>query len=192
MTTLPRDYLPVMGKILSIAGFVLLAEACQIYLYTFVATRDLATIGLIGPLAGALAGAAVATFLELLWPRLKPFLKNTIFVSIVILFISAGTTYYQCYAEQITHDARVLHPRTGYTNGVWGNDPWMMYPKLANAGLATGCQNLTADVAENLAATLEASIIWLPAVLFISWLTTRKPSLPRDPDLRAAVPVLNT
>ena len=42
-----------MGKIISIALFVLLAEASQVYVYTCMATRDMATIGLLGPLAGA-------------------------------------------------------------------------------------------------------------------------------------------
>ncbi len=68
-----------MGKILSIALFVLLAEASQVYLYTCVATRDMATVGLLGPLAGALAGAAVASFLGLLWPRLNLFSRIVIF-----------------------------------------------------------------------------------------------------------------
>jgi len=176
-----------MGKIISIALFVLLAEASQVYVYTCMATRDMATIGLLGPLAGALAGAAVASLLEQLWPRLNPFLSNAIFVSIVVLFISAGTTYYQCYAEQITHDARVLHPLAAYTYGAWGGDPWMMYPELANAGFGTGCKDITGDVGESLLSTLTASFIWLPVVLLISWFTTRNPSPPRDPDVREAL-----
>src|ERR1700679_4008497 len=100
MTKLLRDNHPVMGKVISIALFVLLAEASQVHLYACIATRDMAKIGLLGPIAGALAGAAVASLLEQLWPRLNPFVSNVIFVSIVVLFISAGTTYYQCYAEQ--------------------------------------------------------------------------------------------
>jgi hypothetical protein len=187
MTKLFRDHVPEMGKILSIALFVLLAEASQVYLYACVATRDMATIGLLGPLAGALVGAAIASFLELLWPRLNSFSKNVIFVSIVVLFISAGTTYYQCYAEQITHDARVLHPRAEYAAGEWDDDPWIMYPKLANAGFGTGCKNITGDVGESLLSTLAASCIWLPIVLLISWFTTRKASPPRDPDVREAL-----
>ena len=84
-----------MGKVLSIALFVLFGEASQAYLYAFMATRDLAKIGLLGPIAGALTGAAVVSLLEQLWPRLHSFSKNVIFVSIVLLFISAGTTYYR-------------------------------------------------------------------------------------------------
>jgi hypothetical protein len=176
-----------MGKVLSIALFVLFGEAGQAYLYAFMATRDLAKIGLLGPIAGALAGAAVASLLEQLWPRFNSFSKNVIFVSIVVLFISAGTTYYQCYAEQITHDARVLHPLAAYTYGEWGDDPWMMYPELANAGFGTGCKDITGDVGESVLSTLAASFIWLPIVLLICWFTTRKPSPPRDPDVREAL-----
>jgi len=188
MTKLFRDHLADMGRILSIALFVLLAEASQVHLYACVAARDLATIGLLGPLAGALAGAAVASLLEQLWPRLHLFSKNVIFVSIVVLFISAGTTYYQCYAEQITHDARVLHPRAEYAAGQWGDDPWMMYPKLGGAGFGTGCKNITGDVGESLLSTLAASCLWLPIVLLIAWFTTRrKASPPREPDVREAL-----
>jgi ABC-type lipoprotein release transport system permease subunit len=188
MTKPHRDYLAAMGKAISIALFILLAEASQIYLYACTATRDLARIGLVGPLAGALAGAAVALFLEQLWPRLNPFLRSVIFISIVVLFISAGTTYYQCYAEQITHDARILHPRAAYSSGAWGGDPWMMYPGLANAGLGTGCAHLASDVGDSLTSTFKASFIWLPVVLLISWFTTRNPApRPRQPDLREAL-----
>ena len=187
MRKLLRDNHRDMGKFISIALFVLLAEISQVHLYAFVATRDMATIGLLGPLAVALAGAAVASLLEQLWPRFNSFSKNVIFVSIVVLFISAGTTYYQCYAEQITHDARVLHPRAVYAAGEWGSDPWMMYPGLANAGFGTGCKDLTRDVGGSVLSTLAASFIWLPAVLLICWCTTRKPSLPREPDVREAL-----
>jgi hypothetical protein len=176
-----------MGKVISIALFVLFGEASQAYLYAFTATRDMARIGLLGPLAGALAGTAVASLLEQLWPRLNLFSKNVIFVSIAVLFISAGTTYYQCHAEQITHDARVLHPQAAYAAGEWGDDPWMMYPGLANACFGTGCKDITGDVGGSLLSTLTASFIWLPIVLLISWLTTRKPSPPRDPDVREAL-----
>jgi hypothetical protein len=135
-------------------------------------------------------GVGVASFLELLWPRLHPFLRSVIYVSIVAFFISAGTTYYQCYAEQITYDARVLHPQFAYTYGAWGDDPWMMYPELANAGFGTGYQNLPSDLADSFTGTCESAFLWLPAVALISWFTTRKPSPPpRDPDLRDAVPV---
>ena len=184
-----RDYLPVMGKVISIALFVLLAEISEAYLYACLATRDLATIGLLGPLAGALAGVGVASFLELLWARLSPFLRSAIFVSIVVFFISAGTTYYQCYAEQITYDARMLHPRAEYASGLWGDDPWIMYPGLGNAGFGIGCQQLSSDLRESIVSTLKMSFVWLPVVLLICWFTTSKLSARRDPDLRDAVPV---
>ncbi len=104
-----------------------------------------------------------------------------------MLFISAGTTYYQCYAEQITHDARVLHPRATYAAVACGDDPWMMYPGLGNAGFGTGCKDITGDVGDSLLSTLAASCIWLPVVVLISWFTTRNPSPPRDPDVREAL-----
>ena len=188
MTKLFRDNLEVMGKLICIALFVLLAEACQAYIYAFIAARDLATIGLLGPLAGALVGVGFATFLELFWPRLHPCARSVIYVSVVAFFISGGTTYYQCYAEQITYDGRILHPQLQYTHGDWGNDPWTMYPELGNAGFGTGCQNLPADLAESFTGTCESSFIWFPVVILISWITTRKPSPPRQPDLRDAVP----
>ncbi len=96
------------------------------------------------------------------WPRFNLFLRTAIYVSIAVLFISAGTTYYQCYAEQITHDARVLHPRAEYGAGVWGGDPWMMYPALPNAALGTGCADLTSDLGQGLVSTLEASLHLAP------------------------------
>lgn len=163
-----------MTKFISIVLFVLLAEACQLYLYGFVATSDLARIGLLGPLAGALAGVGVATLLEQLWPRLDPYYRGILYVSIVVFFISAGTTYYQCYAEQITYDARLLRPHAIYASGRWGGDPWMMYPGLGNAGFGTGCQYLAHDVYASVISTLAASFVWLPVVLVISWLTTGK------------------
>jgi hypothetical protein len=177
-----------MSKFISITLAVLLAETWQVFLYAFYAARDLATIGLFGPLAGALVGAGVAVMLEQLWSRANPLARNVIFVSITIFFIGLGTTYYQRYAEQITHDARVLHPQAAYTTGAWGDDPWMMYPELANLGFGAGCQHLSADVLESLATTLRLSVDWLPAVILISWITTWPPSAPREPEVRGAVP----
>jgi hypothetical protein len=176
-----------MSKVLSIALFVLLAEAWQVYLYAAFAADDLAKIGLLGPLAGALAGAGVATLLEQLWPRLHPLPRSVVFVAITVFFISAGTTYYQCYAEQITHDARILHPQASFTYGAWGDDPWMMYPELANLGFGTGCRDLTGSVGESLAFTLKTSCFWLPVVILISWITTWPNSTPRQPDVRGAL-----
>jgi hypothetical protein len=176
-----------MGKLISIALFALLAEAGQMWIYSALAAPDLAKVGLLGPLAGALAGAAVASFLNQVWQRLPRLQRSVIFSSIVVLFSSAGTTYYQRYAEQITHDARVLHPLAAYTDGPWGGDPWMMYPGLGNAGIGTGCQRLMSDVGASLVSTLEASFLWLPVVILICWFT-RKPATPRRQAVRGALP----
>ena len=146
-----------MGKIISIGLLVLVAEAYQLYLYTFLAAHDLARIGLLGPLAGALVGVAVASLFELLWRNLPRFTRCVIYVSIVVLFISGGTTYYQCYAEQITFDARQLHPLAAYTPGQWGGNPWMMYPTFGIDGLGTGCQYLWSDVGASVFATAATS-----------------------------------
>jgi hypothetical protein len=166
-----------MGKFISIALFVMLAEIRQTHLYLF-ASHDLARVGLVGPLAGALAGAGVATLLEQLWPRLEALRRCVIYVSIVAFFISAGTAYYQCFAEQITYDARVLHLQTGYTAGAWGSDPWLMYRPLAGHGCAAGLNGLPAALGQSLCDTLVASVLWLPVVLFIAWITTRRDMSP--------------
>ena len=81
----------------------------------------------------------------------------------------------------------MLHPRAEYAAGEWGDNPWMMYPGLANAGFGTGCKDIADDVGGSVLSTLADSFIWLPAVILICWFTTRKPSPPRDPDVREAL-----
>ncbi|HEX4141807.1 MAG TPA: hypothetical protein VHY09_15775 [Candidatus Methylacidiphilales bacterium] len=178
-----------MGKFLSIALFVLLVEIRQVYLYLF-AAHDLARVGLIGPLAGALAGVGVATLLEqLCWPRLDAFRRCILYVAIAVCFISAGTAYYQCYAEQITYDARLLHLQTGYAAGAWGGNPWLMYQPLAGHGYGVGLKGLPAALGQSLTDTLAASIVWLPLVMLIAWLTTRPGRPMRNGQAPEVVPV---
>ena len=171
-----------MGKLTSIAFFVLIAEAYQFYLYYFLSAHDLARVGLLGPLAGALVGAAVASLAEQFWRQLSRFTRIIIYASIVVLFIGGGTTYYQCYAEQITYDARILHSLAPYTTGPWGSNPWMMYPSFGRDGFGSGCQYLWSDVGATVFATAATSFVWLPAVALIAWLTTRPQARAREVD----------
>jgi hypothetical protein len=176
-----------MGKFLSIAFFVLLVEIRQVHLYFF-AAHDLARIGLIGPLAGALAGVGVATLLERLWPRLGAFRRCVIYVTIVVFFVSAATAYYQCFAEQITYDARLPRLQAGYTAGAWGGDPWLMYRPLAGHGYGVGLKGLPAALGQSLLDTLAASALWMPIVMLIAWYTTRSSRSTRNGQAAEVVP----
>ena len=161
-----------MGKFLSIILFTLLAEIDTMVAYSF-SSSDLSRLGYAGPVVGAIMGAAIASLCERLWSRLKPFSRCVIYVAITMMFINAATAFYQCLAEQITYHARMAHPQEEYTYGAWGNYPWMMYPELANAGFATGMAHARSAVLGSLLDTAKGSIVWLPVLLLIAWLTTR-------------------